>query len=100
MRLSTRHVDHRSGVRIAHIRRGREPQNGYGVPVLTGVDRELPAVPVRALPRPRKERAVHARSTTFHGSPGNIDAGITFVKGEAGHEFDLAYAHLHVPEMA
>lgn len=23
-----------------------------------------------------------ARSTTFHGAPGNIDAGITFVKGE------------------
>jgi len=25
---------------------------------------------------------VFARSTTFHGAPGNIDAGITFVEGE------------------
>jgi quinol monooxygenase YgiN len=103
---------------------------------------------------------VHARSTTFHGNPDKIDAGIAFVKNEAApmmdgidgcrglsllvdrqtgqciatssweshaamrasrsaasdmrmraatdsggdivdvHEFDLAYAHLHVPEMA
>ena len=27
---------------------------------------------------------MYARSTTFHGSPENIDAGITFVKDEAG----------------
>ena len=26
---------------------------------------------------------MYARSTTFHGRPGNIDAGITFVKNEA-----------------
>jgi hypothetical protein len=25
---------------------------------------------------------VYARSTTFHGSPGNVDAGVTFVKDE------------------
>jgi hypothetical protein len=27
---------------------------------------------------------VYARSTTFHGRPGNIDAGITFIESEAG----------------
>lgn len=27
---------------------------------------------------------MYARSTTFHGRPGNIDAGITFIEGEAG----------------
>jgi hypothetical protein len=27
---------------------------------------------------------VYARSTTFHGRPGNIDAGITFIENEAG----------------
>lgn len=27
---------------------------------------------------------MYARSTTFHGRPGNIDAGIAFVKNEAG----------------
>jgi heme-degrading monooxygenase HmoA len=27
---------------------------------------------------------VYARSTTFHGRPDNVDAGITFVKDEAG----------------
>jgi heme-degrading monooxygenase HmoA len=31
---------------------------------------------------------VYARSTTFHGRPGNIDAGITFVKNEAGPMLD------------
>jgi heme-degrading monooxygenase HmoA len=37
----------------------------------------------RALPRPRGEQAVYARSTTFQGRPGSIDAGIAFVKNEA-----------------
>lgn len=32
---------------------------------------------------PREEWAVYARSTTFHGMPGNIEAGISFVKTEA-----------------
>jgi hypothetical protein len=41
-----------------------------------------------ALPFPREERAVYARSTTFHGRPGNIDAGITFIKNEAGPMLD------------
>ena len=27
---------------------------------------------------------MYARSTTFHGRPGNIDAGITFIESEAG----------------
>lgn len=36
----------------------------------------------------REERAVYARSTTFHGRPDNIDAGITFVKNEAGPTLD------------
>ena len=27
---------------------------------------------------------MYARSTTFHGSPGNVDAGIRFVKNEVG----------------
>jgi hypothetical protein len=31
---------------------------------------------------------VYARSTTFHGRPGNIEAGITFVKSEAGPMLD------------
>jgi heme-degrading monooxygenase HmoA len=31
---------------------------------------------------------VYARSTTFHGRPGNIDAGIAFVKNEAGPMLD------------
>jgi hypothetical protein len=31
---------------------------------------------------------VYARSTTFHGRPGNIDAGIAFVKNEAGPTLD------------
>jgi heme-degrading monooxygenase HmoA len=31
---------------------------------------------------------VYARSTTFHGKPGNIDAGITFVKNEAAPMLD------------
>jgi heme-degrading monooxygenase HmoA len=31
---------------------------------------------------------VHARSTTFHGSPENIDAGITFIKDEAAPMLD------------
>lgn len=31
---------------------------------------------------------MYARSTTFHGSPGNIDAGIAFVKNEAGPMLD------------
>jgi quinol monooxygenase YgiN len=31
---------------------------------------------------------VYARSTTFHGRPGNIDAGVTFVKNEAGPMLD------------
>jgi hypothetical protein len=29
-----------------------------------------------------KERAVHARSITYHGRPANIDAGVEFVKNE------------------
>lgn len=32
----------------------------------------------------REEWAVYARSTTFHGRPGNVDAGIAFIKNEAG----------------
>jgi heme-degrading monooxygenase HmoA len=31
---------------------------------------------------------VYARSTTFNGMPGNIDAGITFIKSEAGPMLD------------
>jgi hypothetical protein len=31
---------------------------------------------------------VYARSTTFHGRPDNIDAGITFIKNEAGPMLD------------
>lgn len=31
---------------------------------------------------------MYARSTTFHGSPGNIDAGITFVQNEVGPMLD------------
>jgi heme-degrading monooxygenase HmoA len=31
---------------------------------------------------------VYARSTTFHGRPGNIDAGIAFVKDEVGPMLD------------
>jgi quinol monooxygenase YgiN len=31
---------------------------------------------------------MYARSTTFHGRPGNIDAGIRFVKDEAGPMLD------------
>jgi heme-degrading monooxygenase HmoA len=31
---------------------------------------------------------VYARSTTFHGRPGNINAGIAFVKNEAGPMLD------------
>jgi heme-degrading monooxygenase HmoA len=31
---------------------------------------------------------VYARSTTFHGRPGNLDAGIAFVKNEAGPMLD------------
>ena len=31
---------------------------------------------------------MYARSTTFHGRPGNIDAGIAFVKNEAAPTFD------------
>ncbi len=31
---------------------------------------------------------MHARSTTFHGSPDNIDAGITFIKDEAAPMLD------------
>jgi heme-degrading monooxygenase HmoA len=27
---------------------------------------------------------MYARSTTFHGNPDNIDAGVTFIEGEAG----------------
>lgn len=27
---------------------------------------------------------MHARSTTFHGRPGNVDAGIAFIKNEVG----------------
>ena len=53
-----------------------------------GVSREQPAVPDRALPRPGEERAVYARSTTFNGMPGNIDAGINFIKNEAGPTLD------------
>jgi len=41
-------------------------------------------VPDGAPPLSREERAVYARSTTFHGRPDNIDAGIAFVKNEAG----------------
>ena len=40
-------------------------------------------MPARALPCPRGEQAVYARSTTFQGRPGSIDAGIAFVKNEA-----------------
>ena len=32
---------------------------------------------------------MHARSTTFHGRPENIDAGIRFVTHEAGPLLDL-----------
>ena len=45
-------------------------------------------MPDRALPCPREEWAVYARSTTFHGRPGNLDAGIAFVKNEAGPMLD------------
>jgi len=45
-------------------------------------------VPDRALPCPREEWAVYARSTTFHGRPASIDAGIKFVKNEAGPMLD------------
>lgn len=31
---------------------------------------------------------MYARSITFHGRPGNVDAGITFVKNEAGPMLD------------
>jgi quinol monooxygenase YgiN len=31
---------------------------------------------------------VHARSTTFHGRPANIDAGIEFIKNEVGPMLD------------
>jgi len=31
---------------------------------------------------------VYARSTTFHGRPGNVDAGIRFIKNEAGPMLD------------
>jgi heme-degrading monooxygenase HmoA len=31
---------------------------------------------------------VYARSTTFHGRPDNIDAGITFIKSEAAPMLD------------
>ena len=31
---------------------------------------------------------MYARSTTFHGRPGNLDAGIAFVKNEAGPMLD------------
>jgi hypothetical protein len=31
---------------------------------------------------------VYARSVTFHGRPGNVDAGIAFVKNEAGPMLD------------
>lgn len=41
-------------------------------------------MPVRALPHPRREQVVFARSTTFQGSPDNIDAGMQFVMNEAG----------------
>ena len=61
---------------------------GYGVRGPRGVGRDHPAVPDRALPRPREEWAVYARSTTFHGRPDNIDAGITFIKSEAGPMLD------------
>jgi len=36
----------------------------------------------------REEWAVHARSTTFHGRPGNVDAGIAFIKNEVGPMLD------------
>ena len=45
-------------------------------------------MPVRALPCPRKERAAYARSSTFHGNPGNIDMGMTFVKDEVEPTLD------------
>lgn len=48
---------------------------------------ETPAVP-EGRRSSREERAVYARSTTFHGRPGNIDAGIAFVKNEAGPTLD------------
>src|SRR3990170_8792734 len=53
-----------------------------------GVRRDQPAVPVWALPCPREEWAVYARSTTFNGMPENITAGIAFVKNEAAPMFD------------
>jgi len=31
---------------------------------------------------------VYARSSTFHGRPGNVDAGIAFIKNEAGPMLD------------
>ena len=37
-------------------------------------------VPDQALPCPREEGAVYARSTTFHGNPGNVRAGSRFVE--------------------
>jgi heme-degrading monooxygenase HmoA len=61
---------------------------GYGVPRLGRVSRDHPAVPDRALPRPREEWAVYARSTTFHGRPDNIDAGIRFIQSEAAPMLD------------
>jgi heme-degrading monooxygenase HmoA len=45
-------------------------------------------VPDRALPLPREECAVYARSTTFDGSPSNVDAGIEFVKNEVAPALD------------
>lgn len=38
--------------------------------------------------RPREERAVYARSTTFDGKPDKVDAGIAFVKDEVAHMLD------------
>jgi heme-degrading monooxygenase HmoA len=60
----------------------------YGVLAPMGVSRDPPAVPDRAPPRPREEWAVYARSTTFSGMPENLDAGITFIKNEAGPMLD------------
>jgi heme-degrading monooxygenase HmoA/quinol monooxygenase YgiN len=57
---------------------------GSGVIASGGVSRDQPAVPDRALPRPREEWAVYARSTTFRGTPDNIDEAISFIENEAG----------------
>lgn len=45
-------------------------------------------MPVGRRPVPREEWVVYARSSTFHGRPGNIDAGIRYVQTEVGPTLD------------